>query len=365
MDDFETDIIPENIEGRIIKEGPLDKQGGARGGLKTWKHRWFVLRRNFLTYYRVKPPRKEENGKIITMGEHLLGVFPLDKAKILLEDDTSLRASVGPEIGGTGIGFTKCGNCKKELTIWKSKHKCVSCGLIYCSSCTRDTKAIPKASFPKNTRICVKCLEKMTTDRKTREKSTKKGTLMDRAKAKLETSPTSGTATTSPGEARDVLPDTEDHIIEKVPKTSRASSMFEFGRSRKFAFAIKSSERVLWLNAETDTDRQSWIAALREAIDSLSKRKTRADEGISQAPQWEIDFKELEISEKIGDGAFGEVFKGRLWGTDVAIKQFKAEKINQKVLNDLKKEVLSSVNYDIRMLFSTSEHAQSRPISAL
>ncbi len=33
--------------------------------------------------------------------------------------------------------------------------------------------------------------------------------------------------------------------------------------------------------------------------------------------EWEIDFRDLKILHKVGEGAFGEVFQGRLWGTEV------------------------------------------------
>jgi hypothetical protein len=35
--------------------------------------------------------------------------------------------------------------------------------------------------------------------------------------------------------------------------------------------------------------------------------------------QSEIDYSAIAVLDKIGDGAFGEVYKGRLWGTDVGL----------------------------------------------
>lgn len=34
----------------------------------------------------------------------------------------------------------------------------------------------------------------------------------------------------------------------------------------------------------------------------------------------EINFKEITIKEKLGEGAFGGVYKGDLWGMNVAVK---------------------------------------------
>jgi PH domain len=36
----------------VVKSGWLNKQGGARGGRKNWKRRWFVLKEDCLYYYR-------------------------------------------------------------------------------------------------------------------------------------------------------------------------------------------------------------------------------------------------------------------------------------------------------------------------
>ena len=64
---------------------------------------------------------------------------------------------------------------------------------------------------------------------------------------------------------------------------------------------------------------------------------------------------QLTIQEKVGDGAFGEVFKGRLWGTDVAIKKLKLKDIDMqdKLVEDLKREIaiLSNLRHPNMVLY--------------
>jgi len=54
-----------------------------------------------------------------------------------------------------------------------------------------------------------------------------------------------------------------------------------------------------------------------------------------------IDYNELEIMEKIGKGSYGQVFKGRWLGQEVAIKHYdqRASKLKQKRLINFLKEV--------------------------
>ena len=53
--------------------------------------------------------------------------------------------------------------------------------------------------------------------------------------------------------------------------------------------------------------------------------------------QWEFDHKELQYNEKMAEGSFGDVFKGKLWGTRVAIKTLKQlDQTDEAILDDLK-----------------------------
>ena len=54
-----------------------------------------------------------------------------------------------------------------------------------------------------------------------------------------------------------------------------------------------------------------------------------------------IDFNELEILEKIGKGSYGQVYKGRWLGQEVAIKDYgkKASSLKQKRIVNFLKEV--------------------------
>lgn len=55
--------------------------------------------------------------------------------------------------------------------------------------------------------------------------------------------------------------------------------------------------------------------------------------------EWELSEDEVEVTERIGAGNFGEVFRGRLWGSDVAVKLMRATEVTSKEVESLKDEV--------------------------
>eukprot|EP01029_Cantina_marsupialis_P002172 TRINITY_DN1198_c0_g1_i1.p1 TRINITY_DN1198_c0_g1~~TRINITY_DN1198_c0_g1_i1.p1 ORF type:complete len:143 (+),score=45.76 TRINITY_DN1198_c0_g1_i1:98-526(+) len=44
---------------KIVKQGYLEKLGGAAGGHKNWKKRWFIYHENTITYYESEAAYKE------------------------------------------------------------------------------------------------------------------------------------------------------------------------------------------------------------------------------------------------------------------------------------------------------------------
>jgi serine/threonine protein kinase len=56
---------------------------------------------------------------------------------------------------------------------------------------------------------------------------------------------------------------------------------------------------------------------------------------------WEVAEEEIEITDRIGEGAFGDVYRGRLWGTDVAVKLIRTggNELGHKALQALQAEV--------------------------
>lgn len=68
---------------------------------------------------------------------------------------------------------------------------------------------------------------------------------------------------------------------------------------------------------------------------------------------FEIDLKEVEIVSSLGKGAFGEVFKGRLHGKDVAVKKLFNQKVDDDALIDFKQEItiMSNLHHPNILLF--------------
>jgi hypothetical protein len=53
----------------------------------------------------------------------------------------------------------------------------------------------------------------------------------------------------------------------------------------------------------------------------------------SQTPEdaWEVKDTDVEVFERIGGGSYGDIFRGKMWGTDVAVKLIVAAVVTEEV----------------------------------
>jgi len=85
-------------------------------------------------------------------------------------------------------------------------------------------------------------------------------------------------------------------------------------------FVVKNADRELWLHSDTKGDRKKWTDAIDRCLQSILNRETQK---VARHPQWQLEFRNLKGLEKVADGAFGVVYKGKLWGTAIAAKVLK------------------------------------------
>lgn len=111
----------------------------------------------------------------------------------------------------------------------------------------------------------------------------------------------------------------------------------------KTTFAVENTDRRLLLQAYSQAEMNEWTEQLQMAIDesqrnkeSIIQRATAAsivlDEhkpssSVVAENQWEIPSSEIVLEEKIASGNYGEIFKGKVWGTTVAIKKLYLVKV--------------------------------------
>ncbi|XXQ31678.1 Protein kinase domain containing protein [Plasmodiophora brassicae] len=342
MDEASRDLAPpsatmnaseQSSVNDIRKAGHLKKQGGARGGRKNWKRRWVVLKSEYICYFGEKENGTSEDGPC-------LGVVPLRGAKVFrqramsvqlappnafmaqivsveaIADETQL-ASDTPQSSSAAQLPTTCYQCHKANS---SRIHCKSCQNVFCEACAAENQMIGD----KATRVCSFC----------RHRHADEDTI-------------AMAATASNMEI--------GSVVEVVYREAKNTVFFKKEKPQ-YLFAIRTKERELWLAAEDAQEKAAWVTAISEVIVSYKKAFNNANSATagnqaekeqkqdgkatgSPSQQWEIDYNQITILEKIGDGAFGEVFKGRLWGTDVAVKTIKADQVTESVVDDLKKEV--------------------------
>lgn len=328
------------------------------------KRRWFILKEDCLYY-------KESPDSLV-----LLGVMPVHGSHLL--DLGGLTQSAPPAPIETQ---TVCHECKRPFTFLDRKHHCRHCGNTFCAADSSRRIAIPKFGLHTRVRVCDGCYTAVATELEGSEVVLKLLELTGERPEETVTvpsapsSPTAGLAgghsmkntITAHAQAMQQLKHraavakaTADAVstTSPPPAAHKRSSLFRGGGTpvtdtKRFTlpsvnkphlFALKNSERELWLHADNAETRAEWVQAIRgvqRQKDARPRAPSAADPQAAAAPSWEIPYPAVSVLNKVGVGAFGEVFRARLWGTEVACKTLKTEQFKDAdaLLEDLKKEV--------------------------
>jgi serine/threonine protein kinase len=131
-------------------------------------------------------------------------------------------------------------------------------------------------------------------------------------------------------------------ILSPIPGGQR---MVPGSSSSEHRMAKTASQRLTVLTAEimsaaTGADTPNAPMKKSDSTMSATMAPSVAVAASSGSNEWEIAEKDIEIIERIGTGSYGEVFRGRLHGTDVAVKLLSADGgVADDALVSLKAEV--------------------------
>jgi serine/threonine protein kinase len=295
--------------------GWLYKMGGARGGMKNWKKRWFVLKQGCLYYY------KEELTPE-SIGNVVMGVMPIYNT-IIYDHGSSCQAPPDKDIAAI------CSSCHREFSLTVRRHHCRSCGQSFCDKCSILRVPLPKLGLHSPVRVCDPCGGAVTKENK------------------LFLANSAATARRSVGwllmDRVVELAKRDENKEKKQEKVDTTSVKFNLPAiSKPNMFALKTAERELWLHAEDKLARIKWVSTLFKVKERYKKEKEDKAKGVLPEgdPLWEIDYAQIILKQKVATGAFGDIFRGRLWGTDAAIKTLKiSASSDDSLLADLKQEV--------------------------
>lgn len=253
----------------------------AKGFVK-WKTKRLILTEKCLTIL-----EQEAGGK-----EHAVGIISLDGATIIDVIDPDSVAEV-----------TSCTACGSKLGgLLGPRIPCDVCKDVFCKRCIKK----------KSCRACA---------RGSKNSSHGNGTTTSSSKDKQSSKPPLTNSLSSAGS-----------LMISYEAISHSEAVSIIGKKIKSVFGVRIHGLTSWFSSVES--KSVWIKAITSVIGQHYARQLKEAETSSR---WEIDFSEIVLHEKIGDGAFGEVFRGTLWGTEVAVKTFKS--ITDKVLGDLQKEV--------------------------
>ena len=360
---------------RVLHSGWLLKRGGWQGGRKTWKQRWFVLTHNALYYHKRKP----FNGGNTLLGVMQLGAaaaegqwqpahverLPATQAESLSFSLSRLSAPFFFVLSTEKRQLYLCATNEADQQKWVDT-------IAYCTDPSRPPPeqthgaAAPHGPTAPGSPRQSSVFRAMITNG---PGEVKRGGALTFAKAQVVTMAdlNEQKARSAPGTPGAVSVDSwqdlpagtaeaagavAGHAVDAQALSGALAAAGSPPAERRASAASSAAGGASPLADSDSISRQ-------ESVHSFSSSPTRPGGKRGSlftavgAAQWEVEDDEVEMHGKLGKGQFGDVYKGRLWGTDIAVKLLVAAGLTEEVLGSLREEVavLSSLRHPHIVLF--------------
>lgn len=120
-------------------------------------------------------------------------------------------------------------------------------------------------------------------------------------------------------------------VLPDSPVTSALPALKTSG----LATPLANSPKLMGLPSVTELgeDTGSPLVQSRPPVQSSVSAALSTTGGTSVVGEgaWEVKESDVEVSDRIGGGSYGDIFKGRLWGTDIAVKLIVAAVLTEEV----------------------------------
>jgi len=94
-------------------------------------------------------------------------IFCLDTSEEANRWECNLRAALGVArrpVWQLDDSATRCGGCDGEFNLFRRRHHCRCCGLVFCSSCVQVKDKLIQLNYPDKVRICRNCIDQRAAD---------------------------------------------------------------------------------------------------------------------------------------------------------------------------------------------------------
>ncbi|CAE7917863.1 drkD [Symbiodinium sp. KB8] len=346
-----------------VHEGWLLKRGGQYGGRKSWKQRWFVLTDSALFYHSSKP--SGSSSTLLGVKELLpvpgappatIRALPATAAEELGFSLSRLAAPFFMSIETPGRELFLCATNAEDQARWLRKLAQVTAALggsrppSQSSSGTSSPASSPVGRrSPRHSAVFAAMGSGRGRGGALHLQRADVITMADlneqRARLPKRQSGGEGSATSAPP-----VPPTSPRgeALTPVAESHPPSPHEDQSPIAKATPAGEDSDEVF-------SQRSPSLHSLASAGDGDAPRRSKRNSlfSVAGAAQWEVHDEEVEMLSKLGKGQFGDVYQGRLWGTDVAVKLLVSAGLTEDILASLREEVavLSSLRHPHIVLF--------------